>query len=107
MALVGGASLFVGNDTGPTHIAAALQKRCVAIFGTSDSAAWSPWKTEHRVVENKFPCERCPRGRCAGSRESLCIRTVTVEQVREACDALLAGKAPYDSRPAVPIKNET
>ena len=62
MALLGGASLFVGNDTGPTHIAAALQKRCVAIFGTSDSAAWSPWKTEHRVVENKFPCERCPRG---------------------------------------------
>ena len=107
MALLGGASLFVGNDTGPTHIAAALQKRCVAIFGTSDSAAWSPWKTEHRVVENKFPCERCPRGRCASSRESLCIRTVTVEQVREACDALLAGKAPSDLLPAVPIKNQT
>ncbi len=90
MALLGGASLFVGNDTGPTHIAAALQKRCVAIFGTSDSAAWYPWKTEHRVVENKFPCERCPRGRCASARESLCIRTISVEQVREACDALLS-----------------
>ncbi len=90
MALLGGASLFVGNDTGPTHIAAALQKRCVAIFGTSDSAAWYPWKTEHRVVENKFPCERCPRGGCASSRESLCIRTVSVEQVREACEALLS-----------------
>ena len=92
MALLGGASLFVGNDTGPTHIAAALQRRCVAIFGTSDSAAWFPWKTEHRVVENKFPCEGCPRGRCASARESLCIRTISVEQVQEACEALL-GKA--------------
>lgn len=89
IALLGGASFFVGNDTGPTHIAAALQRRCVAIFGTSDSASWYPWKTEHRVVENKFPCDRCPKGRCASARESLCIRTVTVEQVREACEALL------------------
>ena len=97
MALLGGASLFVGNDTGPTHIAAALQKRCVAIFGTSDSAAWYPWKTEHRVVENKFPCERCPRGRCASARESLCIRTISVEQVREACDALLSESRSADS----------
>jgi len=89
IALLAGANLFVGNDTGPTHIAAALQRRCVAIFGTSDSAAWYPWKTENRVVENKFPCERCPKGRCASARESLCIRTVSVEQVREACEPLL------------------
>ena len=107
MALLGGASLFVGNDTGPTHIAAALEKKCAAIFGTSDSAAWAPWKTEHRVIENRFPCERCPRGRCASVKESLCIRTIAVEQVREACEALLAGKASSDSPSAVPIKNKT
>jgi ADP-heptose:LPS heptosyltransferase len=90
IALMAGADLLVGNDTGPTHIAAALGKPCVVIFGASDSAVWRPWQTRHRVVENPFPCERCPAGRCATFRESRCILTVTVDQVRQACQELLA-----------------
>ena len=89
IALTAGADLLVGNDTGPTHIAAALGKPCVVIFGASDSAAWRPWQTGHRVVENVFPCERCPAGKCATFRESRCILTVTVDQVRQACQELL------------------
>ena len=36
--------LYIGNDTGTTHIAAALGKRIAVIFGSSDSKAWHPWE---------------------------------------------------------------
>jgi heptosyltransferase-3 len=90
MALLGGSCFFLGNDTGPTHIAAALGKKCVVIFGASDSKVWSPWKTAYRLVENPFPCRQCPRGKCESLGVSQCIFYVSVEQVREACEALLA-----------------
>jgi lipopolysaccharide heptosyltransferase III len=89
IALLAGSCLFVGNDTGPTHIAAALAKKCVVIFGASDSKVWSPWKTEYRLVENPFPCKQCPRGRCESLSASQCIQTISVEQARQACEELL------------------
>ena len=89
VALLAGSCLFVGNDTGPTHIAAALGKKSVVIFGASDSKVWSPWKTESRLVENPFPCRQCPRGKCESLGASQCIFYVSVDQVREACEALL------------------
>jgi heptosyltransferase III len=89
VALLAGSHLFVGNDTGPTHIAAALQKKCVVVFGASDSKVWSPWKTDYRLVENPFPCNQCPRGRCESLATSQCIDSISIEQVRDACQALL------------------
>jgi len=89
IALLGGSRLFVGNDTGPTHIAAALGKMCVVIFGASDSKVWSPWKAEHRIVEHAFPCQECPRGKCESLGVSQCILAVSVDEVREACEALM------------------
>lgn len=89
IALLAGSVLFLGNDTGPTHIAAALGKKSVVIFGASDSKVWLPWKTEHRLVENPFPCNQCPRGKCDSLAASQCILYITVGQVREACEALL------------------
>jgi ADP-heptose:LPS heptosyltransferase len=38
------ASLFIGNDSGPAHIAAAFDVPVVVLFGGSDSAVWRPWK---------------------------------------------------------------
>jgi ADP-heptose:LPS heptosyltransferase len=103
MALLAGSCFFLGNDTGPTHIAAALAKKCVVIFGASDSKVWSPWKTEYRLVENPFPCSQCPRGRCESLGASQCIFYVTVDQVREACEALLA-ESGFDRASGLNIK---
>jgi heptosyltransferase III len=89
VALLAGSCLFIGNDTGPTHIAAALGKRCVVIFGASDAKVWSPWKTEYRLVENPFPCKQCPRGKCESLGASQCIFAIGIDQVREACESLL------------------
>lgn len=48
--IVAGASLFVGNDSGPAHIAAAFGVPVVAIFGPSDPVVWAPWQVESRVL---------------------------------------------------------
>ncbi len=99
VALLAGSCLFVGNDTGPTHIAAALQKKCVVIFGASDSKVWSPWKTESRLIENPFPCSQCPRGRCESLATSQCMDSISVDRVRDACAELLTEKKLQMPRP--------
>jgi len=48
--LLAGASLFVGNDSGPAHMAAALDIPLVVIFGPSDPAIWAPWRARSEVV---------------------------------------------------------
>jgi ADP-heptose:LPS heptosyltransferase len=44
------ATLFVGNDSGPAHMAAAFGLPVVAIFGESDPAIWGPWQTASEVI---------------------------------------------------------
>jgi len=49
-ALLARSSLFVGNDSGPAHMAAAFGLPAVVIFGNSDPAIWGPWRTTAEVV---------------------------------------------------------
>jgi heptosyltransferase III len=48
--LLAGASVFVGNDSGPAHMAAAFDVPSVVIFGSSNPAIWGPWRTTAEVV---------------------------------------------------------
>ena len=48
--LLSGASLFIGNDSGPAHIAAAFGVPVVVLFGPSDPVTWAPWRTESQVL---------------------------------------------------------
>ena len=57
-ALVSKASLFVGNDSGPAHMAAGFGVRTVVLFGPSKPAIWGPWRTD----------EDCRRAGRAGRR---------------------------------------
>jgi ADP-heptose:LPS heptosyltransferase len=50
--LLSGAALFLGNDSGPAHMAAAFGLPVVAIFGSSDPAIWHPWRTPSVVIQN-------------------------------------------------------
>lgn len=51
-ALLGGAALFVGNDSGPAHMAAALGVPSVVVFGRADPAIWGPWRTVSKVIRS-------------------------------------------------------
>jgi ADP-heptose:LPS heptosyltransferase len=87
--LLRGAQLYLGNDSGPMHLAAAVGTKTVAVWGSSDSRRWSPWAVEHRVVQNPFECNPCPGYRCLVADSPLCIESVTVEQVNAAVGELL------------------
>jgi ADP-heptose:LPS heptosyltransferase len=50
--LLAGAALFVGNDSGPAHMAAAFGVPSAVIFGPSDPAIWGPWRTEAAVIHS-------------------------------------------------------
>jgi ADP-heptose:LPS heptosyltransferase len=50
--LLAGAALFVGNDSGPAHMAAAFGLPVVVLFGASDPAIWGPWQTPSAVLNS-------------------------------------------------------
>ncbi len=94
-AALAGASLFVGNDSGPAHMAAALARPVVVIFGSSSSSIWGPWPRQSsspaaRVVQNFFDCNPCPGDRCRRFEKPECILSVTFDQVKDAVEAVLA-----------------
>jgi ADP-heptose:LPS heptosyltransferase len=51
--LMRGATLFIGNDSGPAHVAAAFGVPAVVFFGPSDSEIWSPWSTPNVVLRGE------------------------------------------------------
>jgi len=90
VAAVEGAALFVGNDSGPAHIAAALNRPTVVLFGSSDANAWSPWRAAHALVQNYYPCNPCRGDRCYAFAQPECILSITLEQVQAAVERALA-----------------
>ncbi len=50
--LLAGASLFIGNDSGPAHMAAAFGLPVLVLFGPSNEVVWAPWRTESRVLKS-------------------------------------------------------
>ncbi|MEE8349723.1 MAG: glycosyltransferase family 9 protein [Acidobacteriota bacterium] len=82
-------SLYVGNDTGPTHIVAALGKKIVVVWGSSDFKVWHPWGTDHQLIRSDLPCIPCPGYFCLHYDEPRCIRSISLESVLGAVQTLL------------------
>ena len=86
--------MFVGVDSAPMHIAAAMQTPTIALFGPSGEHEWGPWRVPARVVaSDRFPCRPCGQDGCGGGKVSECLTTLPVAQVHEALRALLAETA--------------
>jgi len=69
--LLRGASLFLGNDSGPAHIAAAFGVPAVVIFGPSDPAIWYPWRTASEVIRGTAGIESVTEQQVLNSLERL------------------------------------
>jgi predicted lipopolysaccharide heptosyltransferase III len=89
-ALASRAALFVGNDSGVAHIAAALRVPQVVVFGSSNVAHWRPWtQAPAEVVREEMPCAPCPGYTCTEFDAPECIRRVSVERVTAAVERVL------------------
>jgi len=93
--LIRSMKLFVSNDTGPMHIAAAQRVRTLGLFGPSSPVLWAPYGAGNRYISHgQEVCEYCPcnvphKGlvpECylKGDRKDICIRAITVEEVCQA-----------------------
>jgi heptosyltransferase-2 len=88
-ALISLARLYVGNDAGPTHIAAALGIPVVAIFGSSNRVHWRPWTRRGKLVGADLDCIPCPGYTCGNPEKFACLEKATVEDVIRAVDDLM------------------
>ncbi|HYW73483.1 MAG TPA: glycosyltransferase family 9 protein [Pyrinomonadaceae bacterium] len=92
-ALAARAQLFVGNDSGIAHIAAAVNTPCVVIFGSSNVMHWRPWTSNHsEVVREELSCQPCHGYFCAEFEKPKCILTVPAERVVAAIDRVMKPK---------------
>lgn len=90
-ALTSQASLFIGVDSAPMHIAAAVGTPTVALFGPSGEFDWGPWQVPAKVITStEHHCRPCGRDGCGGSKRSDCLEKIGVETVLEAALDLLA-----------------
>jgi len=91
-AMVARASLFIGVDSAPMHIACAMGTPVVALFGPSGEYDWGPWSQKARVVASgRHPCRPCGIDGCGGGKLSDCLTSLPEAAVLSAIDALRSG----------------
>jgi heptosyltransferase-2 len=93
-ALLKKASLFVGNDSGIMHVAAAAGVPLVALFGPQSPLKFGPWSKKARVIYKNFPCSPCRQKfftECKPSERMrpACVEEIIVPEVLQVCVELM------------------
>lgn len=85
ISVVGRLSLFICNDSGPMHVAVAVNVPLIAIFGPGDLERMGPYGKGHKIIAKKgLPCRPC-YDYCKYA-EPFCITEISIEVVLEAVD---------------------
>lgn len=81
---IGSLSLFITNDSGPLHIAAAYKIKTIAIFGPTIAKETNGWQNENEIiVSKKLNCQPCMKRVCPIITHD-CMKLITAEDVLEA-----------------------
>jgi heptosyltransferase-3 len=93
---------YVGNDSGPMHLAAMVGTPCVAVFSAREARGrWEPFGTDHIVLRSETPCAGCMLEECE-AEANRCLTAIQVEHVvRAAVRAIGNGAAEGAIRVAV------
>ena len=96
-ALLRKSRIFITNDSGPLHIAAAVGTPTVVILGPTDPLVFGPRGIPHEIVRVPLPCSPCIRvgdfPPCPINPRELCLRSVTPTMVLQAAERLLVRTA--------------
>ena len=90
MAAVKRCTVFITNDTGPMHIAAAFGVPLVAVFGPTDWRTTAPFGTGHALVRQPVDCSPCLLRECPIDHR--CMTRVTVDEVYQAAIVQMASR---------------
>jgi heptosyltransferase-3 len=87
------AEIFVGHDSGPMHLAAAVGTPCVAIFAARNiPRQWFPFGKQHRVLYHRVECWGCGLETCIEQKKK-CLMSITVDEVMVEVEAVLGSEA--------------
>ncbi len=87
-ALMKRAALFIGNDGGPMHLAAAVACPVLGLFGPTNPAVWGPRGEKAEVIYKGLDCRECFHPGCTRGEES-CMKQISVDEVYSAVLELL------------------
>jgi len=83
-------NLFISNDSGPVHIAAALGTPVISIFGRNQKGLsptrWGPTGKKGRILHKEVGCIECLAHNCV--KDFVCLKAITVDDVVEVVDSL-------------------
>jgi lipopolysaccharide heptosyltransferase II len=96
MALLAEAKVVVSTDSGPMHLAAALGRPAVCLFGPTAPWRTGPYGKGHRVIRAAVSCSPCFRRRCS---HSICMGRIRPEEVEEAVMDVVKAKAKAEPQP--------
>ncbi|MFN3480645.1 MAG: putative lipopolysaccharide heptosyltransferase III [Thermodesulfovibrionales bacterium] len=86
--------LFLGVDSAPMHIAAAVGTPVIALFGPTGAYSWGPWdnsdggrskvnglRSKHIVIQRDWECVPCGKDGCNGTKISRCLEDIRPDEV--------------------------
>ncbi len=82
--------LLITNDTGPMHVAAAMNKPLVALFGPTEPRRTGPYGQLENVLRLDLPCSPCLSSRCSIEQTDECLRALPPALVIDKAEKLLA-----------------
>jgi ADP-heptose:LPS heptosyltransferase len=89
---------YVGNDSGPMHLAAVVGTPCVAVFSAREARGrWDPFGTRHIVLRKQTECAGCMLEECE-AEASRCLTAIRVEQVVRAATLSMGDAAAGGAR---------
>lgn len=85
--------LYLGNDSGISHLSGCLGARSVVLFGPTDPVLWRPFGDNVRVVRGMAGCSPCRDERSRSCLDRICLNHITPEEVFTAAREILSGSA--------------
>jgi len=95
-ALVGRASLFVGSDTGPLHMAAAAGTSCVGLYGDTLPEVCGPYGPGHAALRATTGGD----GKMRRDENNTAMQAIPVDEVCAACDEVVGANLQRDQKAA-------
>ncbi len=97
-ALLKRCDLYLGNDTGSSHVAAGTGIRVITLFGPQYPHRWAPYTKKGLVLFKNMDCIGCNHIDCT-QKENLCMTTITVDEVWDKVEMQL--RAPENGHPTL------
>jgi len=92
--LISKAKLYIGNDSGVTHLSSILSIKTIAIFGPTDSIVWKPLGKYTYIIRKNLSCSPCVLREKINCKNRECLYKISVEEVFKKAVNILSNQLP-------------